>query len=56
MNTISKDQIDMVVSLLIAIDEAGGSIKAFEKLSSMTLIEVINTLAQNNIRFVFEKK
>ena len=56
MDTISKDHIEMIVSLAIALDEAGGSISFMKAISSMTVIELIAVLAQNNIRFVYEKK
>jgi len=49
-------QIEMLESLKTAIDDAGGSTRSNEQvLLNMTLYDMLDIFAQNNIRFVYKK-
>lgn len=53
---IEEDRIEMLESLLKAVEGAGGCYQRFFEgvvEEDMTVAELIDTLAQNNIRFVY---
>jgi molecular chaperone GrpE (heat shock protein) len=49
-------QLQMLDSLKTAINDAGGSAHDDEALLQMTLFDMLDIFAQNNIRFVYIKK
>lgn len=55
MNIIESDRLAMFSSLLQAINEAGGDVTMIKKHigAGMTVLELIDTLGQNGIRFIF---
>ena len=45
--------IEMYASLAIAVDEAGGVGFSIKELQEMTVMDLFNSLATNNVRFVY---
>lgn len=52
--TPSQHRVEFIASLAAAIQQAGGSVEEFIR-HDITLDELANSLAQNGIRFVFDK-
>jgi len=53
---ITKDEGEMLSSLINAIENVGGSSKSFiAKLDTMTVSELITSLAPNRVRFTYTK-
>jgi len=54
---ITKDEGEMLSSLINSIENVGGSSKHFiAKLDSMTVAELITALAPNRVRFTYTKQ
>lgn len=51
---IIEERMQMITSLQTAIIEAGGCLKSWEELKVLTLEELVEILAPNNIRFVHQ--
>ena len=53
---LAENILEMYDSLQIAIDQAGGCGMSSEKLSEMTVLELMVHLSPNKIRFIFDPK
>lgn len=54
--TVKIDRMNMLISYINAINDAGGDSKSFvSDIGTMTVREMIDRLAQNGVRFVYEK-
>ncbi len=52
---IESDRIDMVSSLMCAVSNAGGVVYRWNEYKHTTVEEMVIALAQNGIRFTFER-
>lgn len=52
---IIENSIEMMKSLMLAVDQAGGSGWPVKELCTMTLLGLISTLAPNKVRFIYTR-
>ena len=51
---ILSDRLDMIMSLFDALEQAGGGPRYWSEAKNMTLEQLVETLSQNGIRFVYQ--